>query len=245
VIVNGNLTVAELQLNGGTLSGHGRITGSVTNNAGIVQAGHGDFNYLGTVLNGAYTQGANGELDIAINSYSDFGRLTIYGDVTLDGLLLVDISPYLLTSGYLQTGRAFDLLSVQNGILDGTFSQVQFNYEGGELPFGHGWNLIYGSNGIELVWGSATDYGPLAIAIQEGTPLPTDFNDLSQGLSPEVASLILQNHPDVDLTDVKFDVSDYTPPNYEAQSSVPEPSSLLLLMAGMLAGAKWLKRSAE
>ncbi len=244
-IINGTLATDNVVLNGGTLSGSGVVNGNVTNTAGTVQPGNSPGKLT---INGNYTQGADGSLAIDINSLSAFDQLLINGNASLDGLLFFDVSADLFSQ--LTLGYSFDFLSLTNGTLSGQFSQVRFDYLGGDLPYGYGWDLVYGLNGVDLVWSKATDYGPLAIAFNEGDPLPTTFTDLpTSGVPPELENIILQNNPGVTLDDLNHATPtqpDYVAPTYTWQPTapaVPEPGSLLLVLAGLAVGMRHLRRS--
>ncbi len=113
--LNGSVTLA-----GGTLGGHGSITGDVTNDAGTVQPG-------GTVgiltVSGNYVQGANGTLVIEITPDPTPGtgssELLVGGTATLDGALgiLMDPGTYLKNT--------YTLVHAGGGV-SGTFANVSF-----------------------------------------------------------------------------------------------------------------------
>ena len=249
-VVNGTLSAASLTFYGGTLSGNGTINGNVTVGATIPGASVPALTVVqpgdapGTLtINGSYTQMANALLAIQFGSPTDFSRLLVNGDVSLDGTLLLDMSSDFLSQ--LAPGESFEFLSL-NGTLSGAFSQVQFDYQGNTPLMGYVWDLIYGTNGVDLVWNSTTDYGPLAVAIQNGTAIPTNFTTLDQGLSPEIESIIAKNHSGIDFSKLTFGSNGYVAPTYYGNiTKSPEPTSLLLVVSGLLAGARWLKKFAK
>ncbi len=76
-----------LDLNGGLLIGNGTFNGPIRNNGGKIDPGHSP----GTItVNGAYTQGANGTMDMEIGGAAagtGYDRLVVNGTATLGGTL--------------------------------------------------------------------------------------------------------------------------------------------------------------
>jgi len=93
-IVNGTLQAADINLNGGAISGTGTLIGNVVN-GGSVDPGDAP----GTLtVNGNYTQAADGVLDIEIDGASDYDQLFVTGNAQLNGTLNIafggGFSPY-------------------------------------------------------------------------------------------------------------------------------------------------------
>ena len=129
-------------LQGGTLGGNGKIIGNVTNTGGDVSPGHSP----GIIdINGNYTQGAAGTMDIQIAGTNpatpDFDQLFVTGNVTLGGTLNVT-----LLNGFQPTpGQTFEVLNDEGsnpisgafaGLPEGAFftvgsSAFQITYLGG------------------------------------------------------------------------------------------------------------------
>ena len=115
----GNLSVAgTFNLQGGELRGAGTITGNVNNTGGTVRPGlsPGCLN-----INGNYTQGASGVLDIEIGGTTvctQFDRLAVSGTATLNGTLNVTLINGFTPSG----GAPFQILTY--GSRTGTFSTI-------------------------------------------------------------------------------------------------------------------------
>jgi hypothetical protein len=80
-----------MDLNGGILRGHGTIEGEVRNNGGIFSPGHSPGKIT---INGNYTQGANGTLNIEIAGTApgtEYDQLRVNGTATLGGTLNVSL----------------------------------------------------------------------------------------------------------------------------------------------------------
>jgi len=113
------LTIANLNINGGTLTGTGTVSGNVINNGGILAAGTSP----GTLsITGSYTQAAGGtfqaELAGVTTAGTDYDLLSVGGLATLDGLL--DIVLFGGFSG--AVGDQFDIISASN--ISGDFATV-------------------------------------------------------------------------------------------------------------------------
>ena len=84
----GSINAAHgLDLNGGQLIGSGTFVGAIRNNGGIVGPGHSPGKIT---VNGDYTQGATGTLNIEIGGYTavtEFDQLAIGGSAALAGTL--------------------------------------------------------------------------------------------------------------------------------------------------------------
>ncbi len=106
-----NVTVGA----GGTLLGHGLITGAVTNTAGGVVAPGGS---IGTLLvTGSYTQSGSSALAIEI-SPTAASRLAVTGTAALGGVIAV-----LPDAGTYSRGTSYQILTASGGVT-GTFGSV-------------------------------------------------------------------------------------------------------------------------
>nr|MBA3240670.1 right-handed parallel beta-helix repeat-containing protein [Acidobacteriota bacterium] len=117
-LLNGGNLTANVSLQGGELRGVGTITGDVTNPGGTVRPGlsPGCLN-----INGNYTQGAAGALNIEIGGATvctEFDRLAVTGAATLDGTINLT-----LIGGFdPPAGQSFQVMTF--GSRTGTFSTV-------------------------------------------------------------------------------------------------------------------------
>jgi hypothetical protein len=130
-------SVAGLQnctLNGGILRGGGTITGNLTNNGGLVQLGSGWL--YGLAVNGNYTQGARGTLEIDMYSEDFWGQLQVGQQASLAGQLTVWVAP-----GYTPAqGLQKNIIGAADGV-SGTFA----------APGPAGWDVLFlGSNFVSI-----------------------------------------------------------------------------------------------
>ncbi|HKT84156.1 MAG TPA: hypothetical protein VJQ84_10010 [Solirubrobacterales bacterium] len=119
-LTGGTLSFGGTMSNTGGLRGEGTITGSVDNTTGVVAPGSSPG---ALAVNGGYTQGAGGSLEIEIagTGIGQFDRLTIGGGATLNGTLA--LQP---TSGYAGSaalGDGIDFLGY-GSTRAGQFAQV-------------------------------------------------------------------------------------------------------------------------
>ena len=142
-------SIPAVQLVGGGLVGTGTINGSVDNSAGFVLPGVQPANVSGFVpgtltINGNYTQGSGGELDIELinNSPGAFSVLDVSGLATLDGTLDLFAFPGFTP----EVGEDFTFLLF--GSLSGEFANVDF--EGWACPTGDVCDVVYGARSISL-----------------------------------------------------------------------------------------------
>ena len=100
-------TGGQMNLAGGSLTGSGAITGTVSNTGGTVAPGSSP----GTLtLTGDYSQGAGGNMDVEVNGTGggQFDVLSVGGDATLGGTLTV--IPNTAYAAAAQTGDEFAFL---------------------------------------------------------------------------------------------------------------------------------------
>lgn len=111
----GAVLESPLVVVGGTLSGDGTISGSLTNGAGVVSPGA----PLGTLtVTGDYQQSPDGVLEAHISPVNGSSRLSVGGKAQLAGMLVLIASP-----GSYQLGTAYDVLDAAGGA-SGTFGDV-------------------------------------------------------------------------------------------------------------------------
>lgn len=115
--VDGRLIASNFIIDGGTVGGVGQISADVFNNMGILAPG----NSTGVIsIDGMYTQGIDGILQIEIGSLGEFDKLSMTDQANLDGIL--DIQ---LVNGYQPNiGDTFTILEASS--LNGTFSEVLY-----------------------------------------------------------------------------------------------------------------------
>jgi hypothetical protein len=124
-----------LQILGGTLTGSGLISGSLTN-AGLLHPG---APFGQTTVGGAYTQTAAGTLDIILGGPSPsngFNSLVVGGATELAGALVVSVTNNFRPA----VGSRFQILSCASCV--GVFSAVS-------IPVGI--SVSYSNNGVFLV----------------------------------------------------------------------------------------------
>jgi hypothetical protein len=114
----GTLNLTSLNLNGGNLTGGLLITANVSNQGGTVTPGTSPG---ALTINGNYVQGSNGTLlvEIAGTTVSQYDRLIVNGNTTLDGTLRV-----VLLNGFVPPdGATFNVVQ-SSGTLSGTFTST-------------------------------------------------------------------------------------------------------------------------
>ena len=157
--VNSTLSSSSVTVqNGATLSGSGIINGNLTM-FGAISPG----NSPGTLaLNGNYTQGSAGLLNIAIASPTNYSRLAVSGHATLGGTLQLN-----LQGGFIPTnGNQFTILTTGQGI-SGQFRNVV-------SPQGQVFRVSYAQAGIVKLLAGVPKPPELPIAhISDGTPSST------------------------------------------------------------------------
>jgi hypothetical protein len=145
VLDGGALSVnTSINIQGGSVTGSGSITGSVANAAGVISPG----NSIGTLnFNGNYSQAGGGALSIELGGRNSgqFDQLTVTGSAALSGTLNVSLVNNFAPS----IGDQFHILSSSS--LSGAFDTL--NVPGGM-------SLSYSNSGVFLVVTSAVP--PLA-----------------------------------------------------------------------------------
>ena len=126
-LVESTLQGTSIRLNGGHMSGYGKLKGTV-HNAGAVMAPH----PRGLIVDGVYEQSALGSLHIRIDGGTSgivVSKLSVQGDVRLNGLLTISwsVSAYETVS----SGQSFTVVSL-TGTVTGTFNHVQSKTDSGK-----------------------------------------------------------------------------------------------------------------
>jgi autotransporter-associated beta strand protein len=157
--VNSTLSSSRVTVqSGATIGGSGFITGNLTA-LGTISPG----NSPGTLtVNGNYTQGSAGILNIAIASPTNYSRLAVGGHANLDGTLQLN-----LQGGFVPTnGNQFTILTTGKGI-SGQFRNVV-------SPQGQAFRVSYAQAGIVQLLAGVPKPPELPIAhISDGTPSST------------------------------------------------------------------------
>ncbi|HEX8934763.1 MAG TPA: hypothetical protein VF788_11350, partial [Pseudonocardiaceae bacterium] len=136
-LTGGELAVPSgVDLNGGTLLGNGTISGPIRNNGGVVAPG---LSPGKITINGNYTQGANGVLDIEIGGTAPgtgYDQLRVNGTATLGGTLNVT----LINGFQPAVGDVFQIIAPN--AFSGAFATIN--------TVGFSGTVSYSSSGITL-----------------------------------------------------------------------------------------------
>ena len=153
-----------VDLNGGQLIGNGTFTGPIRNSGGIVGPGHSPGKIT---VNGNYTQGANGTLNIEIGGATagtEYDQLQVNGTATLGGTLNVT-----LINGFRPAvGDVFQIIAPN--AFSGAFATINTT--------GFTGNVTYSNSGITLTVATVPDI-PLNISTR--MQVGTDPNQLIGG----------------------------------------------------------------
>lgn len=105
-------------LAGGMLSGAGTLTGALTNNGTVAVGGAGATGRL--TVQGNYTQGSSGGLDIELRESDNFDQLAVTGTASLNGRLGIRA-----INGFVPSiGSTFDIVTAQAAGSSGSFSSI-------------------------------------------------------------------------------------------------------------------------
>ena len=143
--VDGLMIKTGVTLNGGSLQGSGTVRANVANLGGTVGPG----NSPGTLtVDGNYTQGAGGTLEIEIGSLLSFDILDVLGSAALDGILDLTVDAGYAAAA--QNGDSFTIIEWDS--FSGAFATVS------GLTFGDGkfFTLDYGATGLTLTVNAGT-----------------------------------------------------------------------------------------
>jgi hypothetical protein len=155
---------AGVDLNGGQLIGNGTFNGPIRNNGGIVAPGHSAGKIT---VNGNYTQGTNGVLDIEIGGTTPgtgYDQLRVNGTATLGGTLNVT----LINGFQPAVGDVFQIIAPN--AFSGAFATIN--------TVGFSGTVNYSSSGITLTVNSSAGI-PLNISTR--MHVGTDPNQLIGG----------------------------------------------------------------
>jgi T5SS/PEP-CTERM-associated repeat protein len=217
----------------GTLQGNSHVAAKVRN-GGTVAPGLNPApmpsNMIATLqVDGDYTQTSTGELDIQLGSAASFDKLIVGGSATLGGTLSVS----LLNGFTPAVGNSFDLFTAAGGIT-GMFSQVDLpSLIGGiHRPI---WTLIYSNTDVvlELINSPIGDYN------HNGVVDAADYTVWRDSLGKTGIGLAADgdNNHVVDVADYNIWKSNFgltAGSGGAASDPVPEPSTLLMLAAGIM-----------
>ena len=218
----------------GSLSGTGTVGGSVENSGGTVAPG----NSPGVLsITGNYTQGSGGTLNIEIDGVAGPGegghdQLDVGGDAALDGTLDIQTDAGFTPGVGAMPGMVGDSFVILTAASrTGEFSTVNGRHAGGGKFYKVGYNPTNVSLGAFQAAAGDAD-GDLDVDI-------TDFNTLAGNFDPSPVPGVVWTDADfdadtdVDITDFNFLAANFAPDGYGA-SAVPEPSSLLLTLLGLI-----------
>ena len=235
LIESTGMLTSSITVNGGKLKGNGGVEGIVINQDGAVAPGDG----LGKLtIQGTYAQYSNGTLAIELagaNSSVQYDQLDIDGIATLTGILDITTDPNFLPHVGSVPGVIGDTFVVLVAdTIDGSFSKVLGEYIGdGQflLP-------IYNATDVRLGAYQALEGdvdGDRDIDITDFNVLATQFDPIGANSDTndwEVGDF--DEDGDVDITDFNALATNYVPSGYAGgTSSIPEPSSMTLLLLAM------------
>ncbi len=133
-VVNGDFSTGNTNVTGGTLGGTGTV-GDLDQTGGAVAPG----NSIGTLMvDGNFTQGPDGVLQIEIGPTGSNDLIDISGTADVDGTL--DI---ILFDPFVNPGDTFTFLIADGGVLDGDFASVT-------TPNGLDVSINVGANQIDI-----------------------------------------------------------------------------------------------
>ncbi len=180
---------------GGAVYGNGgSIQGNVTSNAAF-NMGDMPMTVGNMMINGNYTQGANGSLAFDIASQTSYDQLNIAGHASLNGTLFVD-----LLNGYTpQIGNMFDIMNFSGS--SGTFSMVLGLPINGQEHFVLEYNstdltldVVAGPDNLPTSGranGNVYYYEPYVSDVMQGSNPIDNLGSLSASSVPEPGSIVL------------------------------------------------------
>jgi autotransporter-associated beta strand protein len=195
--VNSKLTSSSVTVqNGATINGSGIITGNLTA-FGTISPGHSP----GTLtLNGNYTQGPSGLLNIAIASPTNFSRLVVSGHANLNGTLQLNLQGGFVPAN----GSEFTILTAGKGI-SGVFRNVV-------IPQGEALRVSYAQAGIVQLLAGVPKPPELPIAhMSDGTPSSTTemMADLSFFSFSSLAGRMAADTEKANVLSITFDAGEF------------------------------------
>ncbi|MGH8317796.1 MAG: PEP-CTERM sorting domain-containing protein [Steroidobacteraceae bacterium] len=144
-LIEGTLTAAAVNVNGGLFEGNGAVVGNVTNAATVAGATSSTTPGLLTIT-GNYTQTSGGALSELVTGATtrgtDYGAINISGSAALAGALDVSVA-----NGFTFSGKqSYDVLNFAPGTLSGGFDTLSYdgNSTSGEGLLEIGNNLALG-----------------------------------------------------------------------------------------------------
>ncbi len=254
IVVNNQLNSGGGALIGlsGTISGSGTVGGNLDNTSSTVAPG----NSPGVLtVNGNYTQGSGGTLEIEVTGTSPgesgHDQLSVTGAASLDGTLdIVPQAPYADPS---VRGASENMVILTAGTVTGTFSTV--NYDGNALtadfgPDANGSIRDHVGSGLfrSVIYSDSNVTVQNLLALEGDTDGDkdvdiTDFNSLSTNFDPGGNNSATNDwihadfdlDGDIDITDFNALSANFAPGGYAASSpgQIPEPTTSVLLILGL------------
>ena len=233
-----------IYLNGGTLdTGTLDLTEHIFNMLdGLLRADSviGDINVPGGIvtprhisgvltITGDYTQAAVATLEIELGrtATEEFDQLTSPGTVDLDGTLglvpLMNWQPSYTDPA--PRGTADEFVIITAGEHSGSFSTVRYDGSPLSADFGPDSNGSFRNHqGCGMF--PNISYTSTTVELQNLLALQGDVD----------------GDKDVDITDFNFLASNFAPDGYGASNAIPEPSSFILCVFGILAVSRFVSR---
>ena len=251
----GTLIITE-----GTVSGNGTVAGSVDNSGGTIAPG----NSPGILtIDGNLNNGASGTIAVEIEGTSGAGdsaghdQIQVTGSSTLDGTLSITTGSYadpttravrdtftVIASAGGSTG-AFGTVSY-----DGVDLSADFNGSNGSfrdhIENGLFRNVNYDGNNVSVtnlfaLEGDAD--GDIDIDITDFNILASNFDDTgANSATNDWTTADFDADGDIDITDFNFLASNFAPDSYRASNAIPEPSSFILCVLGILVVSRFVSR---
>ncbi len=231
-----DLTVGTFNMLDGLLRADS-VIGDITIQGGIVAPGHSP---AVVSITGDYAQGADATLEIEVTGTSvgeaGYDQLSVSGTAALDGTLDIQTDASFTPSVGATAGVIGDLfVIVSAGSVTGTFAAINGRHVGDGkfyLPQYHATRVTLGA--FQAAPGD-TD-GDMDVDLSDYNSLTTNFDPIGTYGPYLWGDGNSDGDNDVDLADYNALASNFSPAGYGA-AAVPEPSSLVLFIGGILAVA--------
>ena len=213
------------------------VNGDITIQGGIFAPGHSP---AVVSITGDYTQGADATLEIEVTGTSvgeaGYDQLSVSGTASLDGTLDIQTDASFTPSVGTAVGVIGDsFVIVSAGSVTGTFATVNGRHVGDGKFYLPQYQATLVTLGAFQAAPGDTD-GDMDIDLSDYNTLATNF-DPTGSLGPHGWNDgNSDGDSDVDLADYNVLASNFSPAGYGA-AEVPEPGSIVLVIAGLLAAA--------